>query len=158
MKDTDLHDFFISHLNRIFCAKNQLVERLPELRRKVEFRDLELAIGETIEVVELQIARMKQIYILLDSFNRYEDCSGLAGLLDETFQAIREHSDNGAFRDLSILFYLQIIEGVEMTSFGILMHVADKLGRPDVEQLLLECYDEAKDDRVLLTQISAHLI
>ena len=53
---------------------------------------------------------------------------------------------------------MQIIESVEVTSFRILMQVASKIRQPDVEQLLRECYDEAKEDRVLLKQISEHYI
>ena len=158
MTERELFDFFISHLNRIFCAKNQLVEKLPQLRKSAHFRDLEQAIGETVEVVDMQIARMKQIYIMLDSVNQFEHCTGLVGLLDEAFQAIGAQEKNAAFRDLSILFYMQIIESVEVTSFRILMQVASKIRQPEVEQLLRECYDEAKDDRALLKQISEHYI
>src|ERR1700761_5657699 len=158
MNDQELSDFFISHLNRIFCAKNQLVEKLPQLRKSAHFRDLEQAIGETVEAVDMQIARMKQIYIMLDSVSQFEHCTGLVGLLDEAFQAIGAQEKNAAFRDLSILFYMQIIESVEVTSFRILMQVASKILQPEVEQLLRECYDEAKEDRVLLKQISEHYI
>lgn len=158
MNHHDLLDFFLNHLNRIFCAKSQLVEKLPQLRRSAHFRDLEQAIGETVEVVAIQMARMEQIYIMLDSINHFEHCTGLIGLLDEAFQAIGPQAENASFRDLSILFYMQIIESVEVTSFGILMHIADKLQRPDVEQLLRECYDEAKEDRVLLKEISNYYI
>jgi ferritin-like metal-binding protein YciE len=157
MTDRDLLDFFINHLNRIFCAKNQLVEKLPQLRKSAHFRDLEQAIGETVEVVDMQIGRMKHIYILLDRVNHFEHCNGLIGLLDEAFQAIGAQSTT-KYRDLSILFYMQIIESMEVTSFRILMQVAGKLQRPDVEQLLQECYDEAKDDRALLKEISEHYI
>jgi ferritin-like metal-binding protein YciE len=158
MTDGDLLNFFINHLDRIFCAKNQLVENLPELRKSAHFRDLEQAIGETVEVVDMQIGRMKQIYILLDSVNHFEHCNGLIGLLDEAFQAIGEQSANSKHRDLSILYYMQIIESVEVTSFRILIQVAGKLQRPDVEQLLRECYDEAREDRVLLKEISQYYI
>jgi ferritin-like metal-binding protein YciE len=94
----------------------------------------------------------------LDRINHFEHCNGLIGLLDEAFQAIGAQSTNTKYRDLSILFYLQIIESVEVTSFRILMQVAGKLQRLDVEQLLRECYDEAKDDRVLLKEISQYYI
>src|ERR1700761_8474101 len=132
MTERELFDFFISHLNRIFCAKNQLVAKLLQLRKSAHFRDLEQAIGETVEVVDMQIARMKQIYIMLDSVNQFEHCNGLVGLLDEAFQAIGVQSGNFKYRDLSILFYMQIIESVEVTSFRILMQVAGKLQHPDV--------------------------
>jgi len=150
----ELRSFFLSHLNRIYCAKNQLVEKLPELSRRADFTDLKHAIAETIELVELQIIRMRQIFILLDAAYQHENCTGLIGLMDEAFQSISPLSGRPALRDLSILFYMQNIESIEVTSFRLLMMVADNFGDPEVSQLLLECYDDAKEDRVLLTQIS----
>lgn len=154
----DLLGFFVSHLNRIYCAKSQLVEKLPELSRQTYFLDLKQAINETVEVVSSQIQRMRQIYILLDSIYHQENCTGLIGLLDEAFQSIGPQSGKGALRDLSILFYMQNIESVEMASFGMLMRVADKMDNQAVVQLLRECYDEAKEDKILLKQITQNYL
>ena len=63
----ELTQYFISHLNRIYCAKNQLVDKLPELADRSHFLDLKQAIEETVEIVQNQILRMKQIFILLDT-------------------------------------------------------------------------------------------
>jgi len=154
----DLLAFFISHLNRIYCAKSQLVEKLPELSRQAHFLDLTQSIDETVDVVRLQIQRMKQMYIILDSFYHAESCNGLIGLLDEAFQSIGPQSNKPGLRDLSILFYMLNIESIEMASFKMLMLVSEKMYEPKVTQLLLECYDEAKEDRVLLRQIADHYI
>jgi len=154
----ELLAFFISHLNRIYCAKSQLVDKLPGLSGEAHFLDLVQSIDETVDVVQLQIQRMKQIYILLDSIYHSESCNGLIGLLDEAFQSIGPQSNKPGLRDLSILFYMLNIESIEMASFKMLMLVSEKLDEPKVTQLLLECYDEAKEDRVLLRQIADHYI
>jgi hypothetical protein len=60
MKETGLFDFFISHLNRIFCAKNQLVEKLPELRNQARFRDLGLAITGLLDEAFQAILHLKK--------------------------------------------------------------------------------------------------
>ncbi|HTD98498.1 MAG TPA: DUF892 family protein [Mucilaginibacter sp.] len=154
----ELRQFFISHLNRIFCAKSQLVEKLPELARRSHFRDLRQAIGETVETVEDQISRIKQMYIALDAFYRPEGCAGLAGILDEVFQSIGVPGESPALRDLSILFYLQNMESIEMASFKMMIFVAGKLGEPGIEQMLLECFDEAREDKLLLKEITANYL
>jgi ferritin-like metal-binding protein YciE len=158
IRQKDLLGFFVSHLNRIYCAKKQLVEKLPELSRQTVFLDLKQAIDETVVVVDLQIQRMRQMYILLDSIYHQENCTGLIGLLDEAFQSIGTQSDKAALRDLSILFYMRNIESIEMASFGMLMRIADKLENQEVVQLLRECYDEAKEDKVLLKQITENYL
>jgi ferritin-like metal-binding protein YciE len=61
LSQSELQHFFISHLNRIYCAKSQLVDKLPQLRNRSHFLDLRQAIDETIEEIQLQITRMKAI-------------------------------------------------------------------------------------------------
>ncbi len=56
----ELRSFFLSHLNRIYCAKSELVEKLPELGKRIYFLDLKQAIDATVDVVRLQIQKMRQ--------------------------------------------------------------------------------------------------
>jgi ferritin-like metal-binding protein YciE len=156
--EKELRRFFISHLNRIFCAKSQLVEKLPQLASRSHFLDLQQAIDETVEIVNKQIRRMKQIYIMLDAWYQPESCIGLAGVLDEAFQSIGNPEDSPALRDLSILFYMNNIESIEKASFAVMMMVADKLPAPGITQLLLECYDEAREDKILFKQITENYL
>lgn len=58
-------------------------------------------------------------------------------------------------RDLSILFYMQ---NIETASFRVMMEVAHRLERPDVEQCLLECYDEAWEEKVLYRELAANCL
>lgn len=154
LSQAELRHFFISHLNRIYCAKNELAEKLPFLGQRSYFRDLEQAIGETVEVVQLQMERIRLIYIALDAFYEPESCVGLIGILDEAFQSIGSPDDSPALRDLSILFYMQNIESIEIASFKTMMHVAGGLQQRHIEQLLLECFDEAQEENVLFRQIA----
>jgi ferritin-like metal-binding protein YciE len=150
----ELHRFFISHLHRIYCAKSQLVDKLPELSRRAGFLDLRQAIDETVELVRLQNKRIRRIYIALDETYHQEKCTGLTGLLDEAFQAIGLPGETPSICDLSILFYMQNIESVEMASFKLLIMVAGGLLEPEVSQLLTECYDEAREDKQLFKAIT----
>jgi ferritin-like metal-binding protein YciE len=154
----ELRQFFISHLNRIYCAKSQLVDKLPELGKRSNFLDLCQAIDETVAVVKLQISRMRQIYIALDETYRPESCIGLIGVLDEAFQSIGAPGESAALCDLSILFYMQNIESIEMASFKVMELVAAKLERPEIAQLLLECYDEAREDKILFKEITSKYV
>ena len=101
---------------------------------------------------------MKQIFILLDTWYNHESCIGLIGLLDEAFQSIGPQAGKPALRDLSILFYMLNIESIEQASFKTMLMVANKLENPEIVQLLRECYDEAKEDRVLFKQIAENYL
>lgn len=148
-----LRVFFIEHLNRVYCAKDKLADKLPLLASQAAFLDLHQAIAQTVEEVLQQLDRMRHIFILLDSYYEPASCPGLAGILDEAFQSIGPRAADRKLRDLSILFYMQTIESIETSTFKILQLAAMGMERGDVEQLILECYDEAREDTELYKQI-----
>lgn len=154
----ELTSFFITHLNRIYCAKSQLIDKLPQLARQAHFLDLKQAIDETVEVVENQLKRIREVFILLDAFYTYEACTGLIGLLDEAFQSIGPQAGKPAIRDFAILFYMQNIESIETVSFKMMLLTAERMNNPQVAQLVRECYDEANEDRILFKEITAKYI
>ena len=150
--------FFLMHLNLIYCAKSYLVKQLPEIEDLAEFRDLKFAIAETTDGVKKQITRMRKIFTLLDAEIALEQCKGMIGLVEETYAAVRQQNDDPWLRDMSILYYLQNIESIEMASFGVLNLVAAKLKDDKIKQLIRENYDEAKEDRALMTVITARYL
>jgi ferritin-like metal-binding protein YciE len=154
----NLSIFFISHLNKIYCAKQHLIKMLPELKELATFSDLKHAIDETISNVEKQIARMDIIYALLNAEPSDENCNGLKGLVNDAFEAIEKEDFNIEIRDMSILFYLQNIESVEMASFQVLRIAAFKINNTQVKQLLKENHNEAKGTKTLLMLISAKYV
>src|ERR1700753_2214019 len=109
MDKAALRDFFIEHLNRVYCAKDKLAEKLPLLASQAAFLDLQQAISETVEEVHQQLQRLRRIFIVLEAFYQSTSCLGLAGLLDEAFQSIGPRAQDRKIRDLSILFYMQNI-------------------------------------------------
>ncbi len=153
-----LRSFFITHLNRIYCAKLHLVNRLPEIAELSHFSDLQYAIVETTQEVKKQITRMHKIYGLLDAEVAIERQKGLTGLIEDAFSAVKHQGADPELRDMSILFYMQNIESVEMTSFQVLQMAAVKLKDEKISLLLKENFEAAKADRSLLLMVSAKYI
>jgi ferritin-like metal-binding protein YciE len=153
-----LRRFFITHLNRIYFAKLHLVTRLPEIAGLAHFSDLKSAIAETTEEVGKQITRMREIYDLLNAEVSIASYKGLTGLIEDAFIAVKQQSSDPELRDLSILFYMQNIESVEMTSFQVLQVAAVKLKNEQISQLLKENFEAAKADRSLLFVVSSKYI
>jgi len=146
--------FFSGHLDRIYCGKEHLVNSMPVLADHANFKDLRLAILELRDDVRKQIDRMNEIYDLLQLERTEAGCIGMISLLQEMFEGIDTHKGEKPFCDLSLIFYLQNIESIETTSFQMLRLAASKLEHKGVDQLLRESFDEAKEDRGLLLQIS----
>jgi len=153
-----LRTYFINNLDKIYAAKTHLVKHLPEIADEAHFSDLRFAILETLEDVEKQLVRMDIIYTMLEAERSKGNFSGLAGLVDDAFEDIKLHSQESELRDLSIAFYMQNIESVEMASFQVLEMASVKLKNKQIKQLIKENYDEAKADRTLLLLITAKYI
>jgi ferritin-like metal-binding protein YciE len=153
-----LRTYFVNNLNKIFAAKTHLIKHLPEIAEEAHFSDLRSAILKTMEDVEKQLARMDIIYAMMDAELNDGNYSGLAGLIDDAFEDIKLHSKDPELRDLSIAFYLQNVESMEMASFQVLEMAAVKLKNKQIKQLIKENYDEAKADRTLLLLITAKYV
>jgi len=153
-----LKTFFISHLDKIYSAKVHLITHLPELLKQAHFSDLKEAIIQTVDHVENEISRMEIIYAIFDSSYFDHNTNGLTGLVEDAFSAIQEHGSDKELMDLSILFYLQNIESVEMASFQILQIAAVKLENKQVVNLLKENFQEAKSDRTLFLLLASKYI
>ena len=153
-----LRSYFTSHLNNIYCAKSHLVERLPEIQDQPAFSDLQQAIEKTLKTVTEQLNRIEEIYLILNVKSSIENCEGMISLIEESYLNIHKHSDEQVLRDMSIIFYMQNIESLEMGSFHILHMTANKLENAHIARLLQENFDEAQSNRELLMQINAKYV
>ncbi len=154
----EFRHFFLSHLHRIYCAKSELTDKLPLLGEQTFYRDLQQAIEETVQSIFKQLKRLEEIYQKMHSRYHPDGCIGVIGVLKEAFQSVGAAGDSPALNDLSLIFYMQHIESIEMASFKVMMMIADKLELPDVKQLLLECYDEAREDKILFKAIMSRYL
>ena len=148
----------MKHLDHIYLAKLHLVSKLPHLAEEIFFADLKDAVKETVLTVEKQLARIELMYTLLDECVADRSIHRMTGLVDDAFDSIYEQAEVPELRDLSIIFYLQNVESVEMASFQILQMAAVKLKNKQVTQLLKENYDDAKAGRTLFLLISSKYI
>jgi ferritin-like metal-binding protein YciE len=153
-----IQSFFITHLDRIYSAKSHLIKHLPEMEDLANFTDLQNAISTTRKEVKKQISRMHEIYGLLNAKMSVESHKGLIGMVEDAFSAIKQQKTDPALRDMSMLFYLQNIESVEMTSFQMLQIAAVKLRNQQIKQLLQQNFESAKADKALLQMLTVKYI
>ncbi|MBV8390885.1 MAG: DUF892 family protein [Mucilaginibacter sp.] len=158
LEPQELKQFFVSHLNRIYCAKSQLEQKLPVIAGHVHANDLRLAVAQTIDIVTVQIGRLEEIYARLSASYTPESCLGLSGFLDEAFQSIGPPLDRPSLQDMSILFYMRNISSIEMVSLEVMIRVADKLNAWKITELLRESYDEARQNMALFNSLASAYI
>jgi ferritin-like metal-binding protein YciE len=153
-----LRSFFTDNLNRIYCGKSHLSKRLSEISEQVGLSDLKHALMQTLEELQVQLARMDEAYTLLGIEHTFESCKGMICLLENAFLSVHLQNDNIEVRDLSILFYLLNVESIELASFQTLEILAVQLSNERVKQILRENFEEARTDRALMLMIASKYV
>jgi len=150
MGSEKIKTFFIDHLNRLYCAKSHLAERLPEIHDEAAFADLKQAIKETIACTEKQLARIEKIFSLMIIKYSFEKCQTLITFLETQFESLQLHATQAEVRDLAIVTYLYQLDSVELASSNILQVAVNSLNNQEIKALIEEQYSEAKADNALL--------
>ena len=152
-----LLNFFTFHLNRLYYAKSHLIGKLPEMQKLSRIPTLTAALEKMAEDLRLQVNRIELIFTLLDKGLDFDAALSINRMAECIYQDASKAGD-GALGNLSILYYLEVLEGIEMSCFKLLRMAAVKLGNRQVKQLLQENYESAKDMRTLLLLIATELI
>jgi ferritin-like metal-binding protein YciE len=152
--DLDYKQLFIHQLNRVNCTKGYLIRNLPLLEKIASFRNMQLAIMESLDDVKKQQQRINEIYGLLNSKSSDEGCDVIKSVLEEAFNLGNNTGKSTLANDMDIILYMQLIENIESTSFRMLKLIAQFLGNDEVSQMVTECFDENIDNDRLFTLIT----
>lgn len=145
---------FTHHLNKLYYGKRYLNDNLEHLAEIASFKALQLALEELHDDAKKQLSRLDNIYQHMGITPSDEECIPVKAIFKETFAL--EHKGIGAelMGDMNIMLYMQLIEHININSFRMLRILAKSLKLTDVEQLLLESFDESIDDDRLFMLIT----
>lgn len=144
---------FVHHLNRLYFSKCYLAGKIADLIDLASFNALELGLQEFADDLQKQIERMKAIYLIIDEKPSDTNCNPIKAIIRDNF-CLDDEQEMSAQVDTDILLYIQMLEQINITACQMLKLLADKLGYPEVKQLLLECFDEAVDNNGLFELIA----
>jgi len=147
-----VQQFFIEHLNRLYCAKAHLVERLEEIGDEAKFIKVKHIITDTIQKSENQIHRLDKIYNSLHIRYSFEKCGGLIAFLEDSFSSFQLYVNDPYLSYILILSYLQHIESVVSSSCQLLQLLSLKMENPEIENSLAKMCDDT--DRTLYNEIT----
>jgi ferritin-like metal-binding protein YciE len=147
-----LQSFFMEHLNRLYCAKAHIVERLPDVVEAGRFKSIKSTITETIDLAELQVNKMDQIYCLFNTRYSFENVSGLIDFLERSFTTFQWNMADPDLSSIMIISYLSFIECLEANAVHVLKLLAVKLHNDKLSQLLKDNF--VKVDKSLTFQLT----
>jgi ferritin-like metal-binding protein YciE len=138
-----LHDAFIDELRDSYDAEKQLVKALAKLARAASAAPLRDAFETHLQETQGQIARLEQVFQMLDEKVRGKHCDGIAGIIDEGKSIMEEDFDEPTM-DACLIAAGQRAEHYEIAAYGTLVAWARAMGHDEAADLLQETLDEEK--------------
>ena len=155
-KDVHVSDYllkktFLEHLNYIYYGKRHLINFFTEAQGIATLKVLKHAIQEGIDDTESQITQMDEIYAAIKEEPSQINTLGIKALTLEAYLTAIKAGKTPLERDVFILFYLQQIEGIEITYFKVLKNLAKAIGYSN--SFLDQPFDIAVENKILFEQI-----
>ncbi len=158
MDGPSVRKIFLMQLSNIYSIKTYLVANLPLMANSASFKDLELAILETIDGIRLQLLRMDLIYSIIHEKYHQRQCVGIRALTMEAYVASKAPGMSRLETDLYILYHLNIVESLEISCFTSLHSLALSMPENDMALLIKQNLDMAKDNKELYELITKEYI
>ena len=138
-----LRDALVDEIKDLFNAEKQLTKALPKLAKNSTNPELRAALESHLGETHEQIARLEQVFELLDETARGKHCAGMAGIIEEGNDMLEEDAED-AVKDACIVASGQRAEHYEMAAYGTCIAWAKVLGLDEVATLLEATLEEEK--------------
>jgi len=155
---TGLLDLFKDGIMDIYWAENHLVKNLPKMIAAATSANLKTAIQNHLEQTKGHVARLEEIFGLLDEKIIAKKCDAMEGITKEG-EGIVESTEAGTdARDVGIIMASQKVEHYEIATYGGLASLATTLGLTDIGTILAQTLDEEKKADEKLTEVTSTII
>jgi ferritin-like metal-binding protein YciE len=148
-----LNSLFEDSLKDIYWAEKALTKAIPKMIKNATSEELVDALTDHLEVTRNQVARLEQVFELINKPARAKKCEAMEGLIKEA-ESIMEETEEGVVRDAGIIAAGQKVEHYEIATYGTLCAFAKVLGEDEAAGLLQETLDEEKEADETLTQVA----
>jgi len=150
-ENNHLKKIFLEHLNSIYLGKQHLIDFFTEIEEIAALQQLKLAIDECRTDAHHQLSAMDDIYTSIGKQPSKTSVLGIKAMTLEAYLAVIKAGKTAVERDVFILFYLQIIEGIEVTYFKVLKNLAKAIGYSNT--FLDHPFDTAVENKLLFESI-----
>ncbi len=152
-----LDDLLKDEIKDIYDAEKQLTKALPKLIKKATVADLKTALTDHLAETEEHVARLEQVFELMQMPARGKKCEGMQHLIAEGSEMIDE-CDEDATRDALIIAAAQKCEHYEIASYGTIRVWANLLDRTDIGSMFEDTLEEEKAADLKLTEIAESFV
>lgn len=153
MADKALDSLFYDTLRDMYYAERHILKTLPKLERAAVSDELKAAFATHLTETQGQVARLEQVFALIDRKPVSKRCEAIDGILEEGSGVMEEYADTTAL-DAGLISSAQAVEHYEITRYGTLRRWAKVLGLSDGYDLLTQSLEEESRTDELLTKIA----
>jgi Mn-containing catalase len=154
-----LKEMLIEEMQDVLHAENQLVKALPKMAKAAHEPKLRQAFEKHAEETQRHVERLEEAFELLGAKSKTKVCKGMHGLVEEGQEKMAEGKQKEEFlSDLALAAAAQKVEHYEISAYGTMRTVAEKLGDKKIAKLLSETLAEEEKTDQLLAQLSAPIL
>jgi ferritin-like metal-binding protein YciE len=152
-----LDELFHDTLKDIYYAEKKILSALPKMAKAAQNEELTAAFEKHQAETEGQIARLEQVFELIEQKPQGKKCAAIEGILEEGQEIIKEYKGSPAL-DAGLVSSAQAVEHYEIARYGTLRTWAEELGLGDAAKLLQETLDEEEATDQALTEIAESVV
>src|SRR5947209_19610602 len=127
-KIATLEQAFVEEIRDLYDAEKQLTRSLPKMAKACSSEELKAAFKEHLEVTKGQVARIEQVFQMLDQKARSKPCKGMKGLIEEGQEQL-ETDAQAHVKDLMLIGAAQKVEHYEISGYGTARTMAQQMGQ-----------------------------
>lgn len=156
-KSKDLEDLFLETLKDIYYAERKILVALPKMAKAANSNELKAAFEKHVAETKEQVARLQQVFKMMDERPKGKTCPAILGLVEEGEEVMEEFEESEAL-DAGLLSGAQAVEHYEISRYGTLIAWAKNLGMKEAVPLLEKTLQEEKNTDVALTKLATAAI
>ena len=153
----NLQDLYLEQLQDLYSAEQQILEALPQMAQKASNPELKQGFEQHLQQTQQQVQRLEQILQDLGEQPGGHQCKGMAGLIAEGQELMREQAAPEV-ADAGLIAAAQRVEHYEIAGYGTVRTYAQTLGRTQDANLLQQTLDEEGQTDHKLSALAERLI
>jgi ferritin-like metal-binding protein YciE len=148
-----LDDLFHDTLKDIYFAEKKILATLPKMAKAAQNQELKAAFEKHRVETEGQVARLEQVFAIIEKKAQGKTCDAIIGITDEGAEIMQDYKGSPAL-DAGLLAAAQAVEHYEISRYGTLRTWAGELGLDEAVPLLQETLNEEEATDRALTKIA----
>jgi ferritin-like metal-binding protein YciE len=153
MKLESIKDLYVSELKDLYDAEQQIIQALPKMAQAASSPELRSAFEEHLDQTKGQAQRLEQIFDMMGSKASRKRCKGIAGVLEEGEELLKEKAEPEVL-DAGLIAGAQKVEHYEIAGYGSVRTYAQLLGENEAARLLQQTLDEEGETDKKLTRLA----